>query len=88
MNREYCNWRGPSFLRNYGLLEPHYGDSPKLSRFFEKTLDVNDTSIDNVLDELMLRTEDDELTSIADARDIYDYLWTNVSGEEAWERVV
>lgn len=87
VGRESCNWRGPAFLRHYSLLEPHYGQYSELSRFFQNTLNVKDTNIDNVLRELEYRSEEEDPTSLADAMEIYKLLWENTSGDEQWKMV-
>jgi hypothetical protein len=81
-----CNWRGPDFLRYKSVLEPHYGDDPVLSRFFKGTLDVKDTSITDVMFELVNRRDASEtVTSLAVAGKIYAFLCDHTAREEEWQ---
>jgi len=75
-------------LRHYSLLDPCYGQYSELSRFFQNTLNVKDTNIDNVLGELEWRSQEEDPTSLVDANEIYEYLWTNTLSDEQWKTVM
>jgi ethanolamine ammonia-lyase small subunit len=49
-----CVWHGPKFLSSVSVLETHYSGDHSLEHFFQKTLDVKDSTIDTVLSELKI----------------------------------
>ncbi|CAG5182746.1 uncharacterized protein ALTATR162_LOCUS10314 [Alternaria atra] len=88
-DRSWCNWRGPPFLEHRKVLHPHYGHDPILTTFFKNILNVTDTSISDVMDELQCcRRRFGLSTSLTVAGEIYEYLNSNASGDKDWESIM
>jgi hypothetical protein len=70
------------------VLHPHYGHDPILATFFKNILDIKDTSISDVIEELEYHQGSDQPTSLTVAGEIYEYLNNNASGDKDWENIM
>ena len=71
------------------MLHPHYGHDPILTTFFKSILNVTDTNISDVMDELQCCRRGFGLsTSLTVAGEIYEYLNSNASGDKDWESIM
>ncbi|KAF1842835.1 uncharacterized protein K460DRAFT_367777 [Cucurbitaria berberidis CBS 394.84] len=87
VDQDECIWQGPDFMSYKTVLAQSYGRNALLTTFFTFVLQIPDWTIDNVLEEIELRRDNDDTTDLPLLEDIYSFLNTNVKTNEDWQKV-
>ncbi|KAF2654846.1 hypothetical protein K491DRAFT_599984 [Lophiostoma macrostomum CBS 122681] len=81
-----CVWKGPAFLRHTSVLEMKYSSEPILKDFFSKTLDIPNSTIYTVLNELKAWNENSNDTrGLSESREIYSHLSVHFGNNTDWD---
>ena len=86
-----CVWHGPKFLSSVSVLETHYSGDDSLEHFFQNTLDIKDSTIDTVLNELKVLRVADLSNEHADVscrtHQAYTYLDSHSESSESLKQI-
>jgi hypothetical protein len=88
VTRNECIFNGPDFIAFRTVLKHTYDKDPLLSSFFTTMLGIRDWTLDDIIHELEERRElQAPSTAISLARDMYQFLCTNVRTDEDWSKI-